>query len=524
VAHAISTTPAVVFLIVAGSSRSVRNPVTAHRSLSALATARRNPANSAPAPELYDLMTKVRKGPPAALADHRPPGAIVRERSRDGSARDAGGSRMATRRAAANAKVGVLFVGSAILPPLGADTQIHVRILEELDRSTHELHAACVRCSGGAPTPTYEALRRIPDLRLVFVNLGPELCVRTRWGKVRGLIATLPAVGSIARLARYTRRNRIDVLHASDRPRDAATCVLLGRLTGAKSVIHCHNAHGVWMSRLLRWALQRADARIAVSDAVAETYLETGHDPATTHTIHNAVDLAGWVPGRGRDEARSELGIPDGAPVVITVCRLFPSKGTAELIRAVATLRREHPDIRLLVVGRDLSPDGSFKRELTRLTTDLDVERNVIFTGHRHDVADLMAASDVFAMPSVWEPFGLVYAEAMAMELPVVALNTGGTPEVVEHARSGLLSEPGNQAKLTENLSRLLRDAELRRQMGAYGRRRVEESFTPDRLAASAASVFRLVASARIGGSEHLEGGGPCGPSRPLLSSRSSTP
>ena len=71
---------------------------------------------------------------------------------------------------------------------------------------------------------------------------------------------------------------------------------------------------------------------------------------------------------------------------------------------------------------------------------ELGIEKNVIFTGPRSDIAELLAACDVFALPSFEEPFGLVFAEAMAMKRPVVALANGGTPEVVEHGKCGLLS------------------------------------------------------------------------------------
>jgi glycosyltransferase involved in cell wall biosynthesis len=404
-------------------------------------------------------------------------------------------------------KLEVLFIGTATLPPLGADTRVHVHILSALDRSRHVVHAACRRKWAGSPTPTYEALRQVTDLRTTFVNLGPELFVRSFLGKVRGIIDTAPALPSLIRLHRYIRRNGIDVIHTSDRPRDAAAGVLLGRMTGAKCVVHCHNGYGMWMSRLLRWSMRQADARIAVSRFIASTFVRNGYPAASTYAVHNAIELSGWMPGQGREEARRELHLPGSAPVVITVCRLFPSKGPDELIRAVAIVHRTHPDVRLIVVGRELS-DGSYSRQLTELARDLGIADNVIFTGQRSDVARLMAAADVFAMPSAEEPFGLVYVEAMAMKLPVVALNTGGTPEVVEHGACGLLSDPGDTLALARNLTALLDSDRLRRDMGEEGRRRVEERFTLGRMARETAEVYRLVASRQAGGFEDLQEAG----------------
>jgi len=102
----------------------------------------------------------------------------------------------------------------------------------------------------------------------------------------------------------------------------------------------------------------------------------------------------------------------------------------------------------------------------------LGIGENVIFTGQRSDIAALMAACDVFSLPSFEEPFGLVFAEAMAMKRPVVALTNGGTPEVVEHGKCGLLSPPGDIDALAANLLRLLDNPALRTQFGEYGRSR----------------------------------------------------
>jgi len=109
-------------------------------------------------------------------------------------------------------------------------------------------------------------------------------------------------------------------------------------------------------------------------------------------------------------------------------------------------------------------------------------------------VPRLLAASDVFAMPSFEEPFGLVYAEAMAMKRPVVALDNGGTPEVVDHGKSGLLSSPDDLPALAANLLTLLRDPALRARMGEYGRKQVELRFSPDRMARDMAAVYDRLA------------------------------
>ena len=146
-----------------------------------------------------------------------------------------------------------------------------------------------------------------------------------------------------------------------------------------------------------------------------------------------------------------------------------------------------------MIVGTEMVP--GFQHHLLDVARDLGVGEHVLFTGQRSDVERLMAAADIFAMPSLGEPFGLVFLEAMAMMLPVVALDSGGTPEVVEHNVSGLLSDPGDTDQLIQNMLALLRDPERRRRMGAAGRQRVEADFTIPRMARDTAMLYKGLAS-----------------------------
>ena len=390
------------------------------------------------------------------------------------------------------AGVTVLFVNTPTRAPLGADTWVHGQIMRSLDRTTHELHAACARGPVDAPTVTYQLLERIPDLRLVTVNLGVERSRRSLASTVAAVLGTIPAAISLVRLAWYIRRHRVDIIHTSDRPRDALACVLLARATRTMCVVHAHVGYGDWMSPTLRWALRRADGLIAVSQFVADTWLQAGIDAERIHVVHNGIDTREWVPGVGRDAARAELGVDAGTAVVLTVCRLFPSKGPAELIAACAEARVEHRRLKLIIVGEDVT-GGGFLEELRRVAAEHGMIDHVVFAGRRDDVPQLMAASDVFAMPSFGEPFGLVYLEAMAMERPVVGLAHGGTLEVVEHDVTGLLSEPGDADGLARNLVTLVDDAGLRMAMGRRGRQVVTERFTLDAQATGTAAVYRSV-------------------------------
>jgi glycosyltransferase involved in cell wall biosynthesis len=389
-------------------------------------------------------------------------------------------------------KTGVLFISSPVQP--AADTFIHALLMRHLDRSRFDVHAACTHRTRGVLTEAFEMLSAIPDLHLRPAYFGPSVTRSSRLGRALVPFALVPMAGGLASLAGYIRRNRIRLLHSTDRPRDALACVLLGKATGAKSIIHVHVGYGKWMKGSARWAMRRADALIGVSGYVARTLVDGGHAPQKTHAVLNAIDVAAWDPRIEGAPVRRELGIPPTAPVVVCIGRLFKGKGQGNLIRAVAEVRREIPDVHLLLVGEDYplaNPGGtSFESELRALAQELGLADRVIFTGFRKNVAELLAASDLLALPSTTEPFGLVYLEAMAMKRPVVALESGGAPEVIDHGKSGLLCAPGDLRGLITSLLSLLRDPALRARMGEYGRRQVETRFAPERIGVETARIY----------------------------------
>lgn len=396
-------------------------------------------------------------------------------------------------------KINVLFMQSQSY--FGADSMIHRLIMENLDREEFEVHVACDSGDEGS-SPALTALRPVHGLHVRPTDFGPTANSRTPGEIARQAVVRGPkAITDLTRLVAYTRRHGIDIVHGTEKPRDAFYGLLLSRLTGARCVVHLHVKAEDWISPLSRWAMRRADALIGVSDFVSESLMEMGHDRSRVHTVLNALDPSKWQASTPDASVREEFGIARNDPLLVTASRLFPWKGQSELLRALHRLRQSGRRFHLLVVGEDdprATPGGgSYLQQLRALAEDRSLDDVVTFTGFRTDVRRLMNACDIFAMPSFEEPFGVVYAEAMALGKPVIGLDNGGTREVVRQGITGLLSAPGDIDGLATNIGRLLEDATLREAMGAAGRRRVMMHFSPERLAADVASVYRTVVADR---------------------------
>lgn len=395
-----------------------------------------------------------------------------------------------------NEKIGVLFLHAQ--QEFGADAAVHADLMRFLDRDRFEVHVACTAGTGdGEPLPL-RIMREIPGLRVRPTQFVPWVDRRAGAAKLLSLVPALPGVPKdFLALKRYVAANRIRIIHATDRPRNAVYGVLLGKATRAKSIVHVHVKWSGDYSRAARWSVDQADAVFSISKYVTSTVVGMGRPPRDVYTVPNAIDASRWDPSTDGAGFRGELGIGLEAPLLASVSRLFSWKGQRELLQAFALAHAERPDAKLVIVGDDVSGrDGAYLRELQELAVKLRIADDVVFTGARSDIPRVMAACDVFTLPSFEEPFGLVFLEAMAMARPVIAIDNGGTPEVVEHGRSGLLSPPWDVPALAANISALLRDPELRVRYGAYGRKRVLEYFNAERMARDAARAYEAVLSA----------------------------
>jgi glycosyltransferase involved in cell wall biosynthesis len=232
---------------------------------------------------------------------------------------------------------------------------------------------------------------------------------------------------------------------------------------------------------------RRADGLIAVAPEVKDAILAAmpGIPAARIAVIPNGVDTRRY-PRRGdREATRAALGLRPDERAVAVLATFKEQKGHRYLIEAAGALRDDFPDVRYLLIG-----DGALRPELERQIAAAGLGGSIRLLGTRPDVPALLAAADLFALPSLWEGLPMALIEAMAAGLPVVATDVSGTRGVMVEGETGLLVAPGDAPALARAIAALLARPDRAAQMGAAARRRVELHFSARKQAADHLALY----------------------------------
>jgi glycosyltransferase involved in cell wall biosynthesis len=271
----------------------------------------------------------------------------------------------------------------------------------------------------------------------------------------------------------------------------AAGLVLLARLFGGRARVVVSRRVSFPLRPPLLGRLKyswRVDRIIAVSEAIRRSLVRQGIDPARVVAVHSGIDAARFAAGR-REPVRADLlkagAFPVDALLVGTVGHLAAHKGIDRFLEAAALLSRSRPAARFVIVGR-----GDEEQALRGLAARLGLGGRVLFAGFRDDLPDLYAAIDLFALTSTsGEGSPAVLKEAMAAGVPVVSTSLDGVEEIIEDARHGLLTPPGDAAATASALERLAADAPLRERLVVAARRRAAE-FSIERMVEKTEAVY----------------------------------
>jgi glycosyltransferase involved in cell wall biosynthesis len=237
-----------------------------------------------------------------------------------------------------------------------------------------------------------------------------------------------------------------------------------------------------------RWLTRQTDRWIALSEQARSYAIQAHHaQPHQVVTIANGIDpMPYMLAHQQRERMRAALGLATEQLVVICIGRLIASKGQADLLYAVANLRAICPNIALLIVG-----SGPEQQSLTKRAEHIGIADIVHILGARTDIAELLAAADIFVLPSYSEAFSVAIIEAMAAGLPVVATSVGGAPEQLAGGTCGILVPPGNQQCLAATILQLANDSNQRQMLGQAARERVLQCYTIEQTIHQIEMVYR---------------------------------
>jgi glycosyltransferase involved in cell wall biosynthesis len=255
-----------------------------------------------------------------------------------------------------------------------------------------------------------------------------------------------------------------------------------------------------WTRVVQREVCRLADVIIVNAQAIKDWLVGDGYAPDKIVVIRNGIDLSRFLtPATTPPEAiRREFGVPPDVPLISHVARLCPSKGYDDSVESMAVVCARYPDARLLVVGEqlrsengELYPSDEYRQALTARATALGIGDRVIFTGFRSDTPAIQQAVTVAVHPSRTEGLSNSLLESMASGAAIVATPVGGTPEIVEHDRTGLIVPTKNPRALGEAICALIADAGRRERLGAAARAYVRDAFSIPRMVENTERVYR---------------------------------
>lgn len=284
-----------------------------------------------------------------------------------------------------------------------------------------------------------------------------------------------------------TRNRAFDVVHANE-AHAVTSAWLAGAHRQSAFVISRRVGYPLGKSRLAQERYRAATRIVAISEWVVERLIESGAPKEKILVVYEGVELPPPPASETRQRARLRLRIPEDAILLGSVGVLSPDKGHELLIRALAQLRTEFPECRLLLAG-----DGPSRLQLETMAKELGVAEKVIFAGFVTDIDSVYHALDAFLFPSSFEGLGTSLLAAMSHAVPSIAFQCCAFGEIIENEKSGLLVEQGNVEGIVCAVTGLLRDKGFARIIGEAGRARIAENFSSTRMVEEMTKVYRDV-------------------------------
>ncbi|MCK4325701.1 glycosyltransferase [bacterium] len=281
-------------------------------------------------------------------------------------------------------------------------------------------------------------------------------------------------------------RERVDIVNTHS-SKDSWLGSLAARLTTRSKLIRTRHVSIPIPKHPLNIVYRMPHRIITCGETIRQAMIKDNKlEPEKIVSIPTGVDLRRFDFTINGAEVREKLRIEPDAPLVGTLGIIRSEKGHFYFVRAARRILEEKPEVRFLIAGNE--PKGDTVR---RQIKELGLEKEVIMAGLRDDVPQILAALNIFVLPSLREGVPQGVAQALAMKKAVVATAVGGVPELIENDRTGILVPPRDVETLAEAIVELLDDNEKAKKIGENGRRLIEEKFSVETMVEKIESLYR---------------------------------
>ncbi|MCW3052241.1 MAG: putative glycosyltransferase [Chthonomonadales bacterium] len=341
-------------------------------------------------------------------------------------------------------------------------------LIRHLDRTQYDPILICSELPGIEPMVEEVKALGVPVIRTPLLASG------------RSYVTLFPLLGFFW----LFKQHQPDILHIQVLGGTGGRlAALAGWLTGIPVIIK--TVRGAARERLswpVRRGLRLLDSGVTCYTTASESNRQlqienVGRRPEKVKTIYNAIDLSPYLLEMDAEEARLHLSLPKEGPIIGTIARLDPQKGIEYFLEMAQQVHTHIPNAHFFIVG-----EGEYRAYYEDIARSQEMQSYVTFAGYRSDIARCLAAMDVFVLASRFEPFGLVLAEAMASQRPIVATQVGGIPEVLEDGVSGTLVPPEDGNALANAVLCYLAQPQLASRHAQAAQARVKQYFSIERL------------------------------------------
>ncbi len=292
-------------------------------------------------------------------------------------------------------------------------------------------------------------------------------------------------IGLIFRLRKWLRRNNADVVHTHLFTADSwgRLAAFLARVPCIVNTVHSTNTWKTKIHRLIDRVLAKISTNIiACSDEVAKVLIQDdGISAKHIKVVANGIDLR-----RFEDVSPINLATEPDTVNLVVIGRLHPAKGHQDLIPVIKAIKDKCSDFHFYFVG-----EGELRADIEKNIKKQGLLDAITLMGQRQDIPAILAAIDIFVMPSKWEGLPMALLEAMAMGKTVIATRVGGIPDVITHNENGLLVDVGDGSALAENLVNAITDNSLRQRLGAAAKEMVRQHYSAETVSRKYEQIYK---------------------------------